>query len=75
MERISAVRREIAQAERGHRSRNLGAPHAIAASFDSLDFDGRLTVTRAWIARVVVAPAVKGRNFYDRQRVSVEWVG
>lgn len=62
------------------------AQRAAAALFDQSlawhDTDGRLTVTdrhraalAAVIDRIVVGPAVKGRNYFDRSRVSIVWRG
>lgn len=50
-----------------------GAQGALRAAWPSLDFDQQRAVIAAAVATVTVGPAVKGRNFFDPARVSVEW--
>jgi hypothetical protein len=35
--------------------------------------DDRRVVVRSVVARIVMGPAVKGRNFFDPGRVEIEW--
>lgn len=45
----------------------------LRARWASLSFDKRRAILSAVVARVVVGPAVRGRNFFDTERISVEW--
>lgn len=73
MERIGALRRDIAQAELANQSRRFGEPKLIAETLKHLTFDEQQAILRAWILKVEVFPAVRGRNYYDDSRVKVSW--
>lgn len=51
----------------------LADPVPLGERWDAMTFDQRRVVLDAVVDRVVVGPAVKGRNFFDPDRVSVEW--
>jgi uncharacterized protein YqgQ len=46
---------------------------ALRDAWESASLDWRRTVVQAVIDRVVIGPAVRGRNFFDPGRVTVEW--
>lgn len=50
-----------------------GLPDPLRAAWPSLLLFKRRAVIQALIEAVDVAPAVKGRNFFDPERVSVRW--
>jgi hypothetical protein len=45
----------------------------LRAKWDNLDIDSRRRVVRAPAERIEVGPAVRGRNFYSRDRVKVTY--
>lgn len=51
----------------------LGKKGALRTAWDDLTFDQRQDVLRIIIERVVIAPAVRGRNKYDPDRVTIEY--
>jgi DNA invertase Pin-like site-specific DNA recombinase len=51
----------------------LDGPGDLADRLNALTFDQRRAVVAAVVDRVVVGPAVRGRNFFDPDRVTIEW--
>lgn len=51
----------------------LGAPGVLRARWDGLTVEQKRDALAAVVARVVVAPAVRGRNRFDTDRVQIDW--
>jgi len=51
----------------------IGRRGALRASWDGLLLDRRRAIVEAVVDRVVVGPAVRGRNFFDPKRVDIVW--
>jgi DNA invertase Pin-like site-specific DNA recombinase len=51
----------------------LDGPGDLAGRLAALGFDQRRAVVAAVVDRVVVGPAVRGRNRFDPDRVTIEW--
>lgn len=49
----------------------IGRPGVLGAAWDELDLDRKRAVVAAVVEKVVVGPAVKGRNFFDPERVEI----
>lgn len=47
----------------------------LRAAWPALTFDQRQDVLRAVVNRVVIAPAVRGRNTFDAERVTIDYRG
>jgi site-specific DNA recombinase len=72
--RLEALRRRLSRRARttaldGY----LGDGDALRAAWPDLAFDRRRAVIAALVDRVIVGPAVRGRNQFDPTRVDVEW--
>jgi DNA invertase Pin-like site-specific DNA recombinase len=52
---------------------NLDHPGGLRAAWADLGFDRQRAIVEAVIEAVVIAPAVKGRNKFDPDRVDVTW--
>lgn len=72
-DRLAVVRGDLAATSRRTATAGLMGAGTLAASWPDLTFDQRRAVLAAFIDRVVVAPAVRGRNYFDAERVSVTW--
>lgn len=58
----------------GRRAHDLdGIPEPLRAAWPTLPLVKRRAIIQALIEAVVVAPAVKGRNFFEPDRVTVRW--
>ena len=51
----------------------VGAPGALRGAWPKLDLDRRRLVLNAVLDRVMVGPAVRGRNRFDPDRVELVW--
>ncbi len=51
----------------------LRDPKALAKQWSTLDIDRQRAIIGAVIENVNVGSAVRGRNFFTPERVSVEW--
>lgn len=74
--RLESLQRRLARltaVER--RSEWLGRGAELRAEWEGMTLDQRRAVLSGLVERVVVAPAVKGRNFFDPERVVVRWRG
>jgi len=72
--RLSAARRQLLEADRPRPVAGMaGQGSALRSSWPTLEFARRRGVVTAVVDQVVVGPAVKGRNFFDRARVDVRW--
>ena len=72
--RLEATRRELARTTRTTALDGfVGAPGALRAAWPALGLERQRAVLTAVLDRVVVGPAVKGRNFFDPERVDVIW--
>lgn len=73
-ERLTAIRSTLTTTTRSTAVTNLlDAAGDLSTAWDGLTFDQQKAILAAFIERVVVGPAVKGRNFFDPERVSVTW--
>jgi len=48
-------------------------PGDLAGRWDDLTFDERRQVLRLVVDRIAVAPAIRGRHFFDPTRLSITW--
>ncbi len=72
--RLEASRRTLARTTRTTALDGfLGAQGALRAAWPTLGLDRQRAVLAAVIDRVVIAPAVKGRNVFDPERVDMVW--
>lgn len=69
-ERIADLRRQIAEAGT---ARRMLDPIEVRAEWDRYDLAQRRAVLALLIERIDVAPAVRGRNRFDPDRLSVVW--
>jgi hypothetical protein len=51
----------------------LDKPGALRTAWPSLTISQRRDTVATLIGAVVVGPAVVGRNYFDRERVSIRW--
>lgn len=76
--RLDAERAELAKtvAAEGRRSGMVAFADVddLAAAWDGLDIERRRQLLGEVIDRVTLGPAVKGRNRFDPERVSVTWI-
>ena len=73
-ERIAHARRRLLVVENRRPSLSLPVTEdEIAQSWPRLSLEQQRAVIDAWVERVVVKPAVRGRNFFDAERVEVRW--
>lgn len=73
-ERIDATRRDLGRVSRAgvlHRVPDTAA--ALAARWEAEGMPWRRALVAAVVEEVRVGPAVKGRNFFDPERVAVVW--
>lgn len=67
------ARRELSQVRRVDVLDELGDPGALREAWPELPVDRRKTVLATIIDRIVIGPALRGRNYFDPERVSIEW--
>ena len=74
-ERLEAARSDLATAGQvGALAGLVPASGTLAASWPDLTFEQRRAIVAAYVARVDVGPAVRGRNYFDPDRVAEpEW--
>lgn len=72
-ERKEAAHRELANVRRVDVLEDLGDPGALRMQWPELPVDRRRSVLAAVIDRVIVNAAVRGRNYFDPERVTIEW--
>jgi site-specific DNA recombinase len=71
-DRIAGLRGDLARHTRRAAAVDLaGNPRTLADRWSGLDTEARVSVVRALVDRVTVGPAVKGRNFFDPDRIAV----
>ena len=70
--RMESTRRLLARHDR-ETSPWIGKGEELADEWDGLTFDQQRAVVGQVVDKVVVGPAVRGRNFFDPARVSIEW--
>jgi site-specific DNA recombinase len=46
---------------------------ALARAWEDASLDDRRQIVAATIDRVVIHPGVKGRNYFDPERVEIKW--
>jgi site-specific DNA recombinase len=72
--RQAALRAEVGRVERQTRTAALaGTGAGLADRWEGMGFDARRAVVVSVVAQVVVGPAVRGLNRFDRRRVKVRW--
>jgi len=71
--RVDAQRALSTAATVDRRAEVLSDPVPLGERWRDMNFDQRRVVLDAVIDRVDIAPAVKGRNFFDADRVAVIW--
>jgi site-specific DNA recombinase len=71
-QRRKALEDQIARQGRAKGSK-IAVDAAMASRWSSLSFDQQRAVIGHVVDRIVVAPALKGRNFFDPNRVSIIW--
>jgi site-specific DNA recombinase len=73
-ERIERARTQLARLESGRVLRHLPETSAeFQRLWDEGGLDWRRAMVEATLEKVVLAPAVKGRNFFDPARVKLVW--
>lgn len=71
-QRRKALEAQVARQGRAKGSR-IAVDAAMASRWPSLPFDQQRAVIGHLVDRIVIAPALKGRNFFDPNRVSIIW--
>lgn len=71
--RVDAQQALSASATQDRRSGVLTDPVPLGQRWPDMNFDQRRVVVDAVVDRIVVGPAVRGRNFFDPDRVSIVW--
>lgn len=73
-ERVAALRRRLVRdvTEAQHDAVRADSDR-LAQRWPDMPFDRQRAVLSAWIDKVIVMPAVKGRNFFDPARVQISW--
>lgn len=71
--RVDARKSLTAGATVDRRASVLSDPAPLGERWQELNFDQRRVVIDAVVDRIVVGPALKGRNFFDPDRVSISW--
>lgn len=73
--RIAELRAQAAEIERGAVGVDLvGDPATLSQRWGGLQVDQQRAIVDAYVEAVQVGPAVRGRNFYDDDRVEVRWI-
>jgi site-specific DNA recombinase len=71
--KVDAQRALSTSATADRRAGVLSDPMPLGERWPDMNFDQRRVVIDAVVERVVIGPAVKGRNFFDPDRVSIQW--
>lgn len=71
--RIAATEAAIARAEDDRLVGDLAQPAVAAELYREATLEGKRAIWRTWVDAVVLGPAVRGRNFYDDDRTTIEW--
>lgn len=72
--RIDHARKQLAKRSRKDALLTFaGTPGALRASWTDMDFSQRRAVLTAIIDRIVIGPALHGRNRFDPGRIDVRW--
>lgn len=72
--RIDHARKQLAKRSRKDALLTFsGTPGALRASWADMDFSQRRAVLTAIIDRIVIGPALHGRNRFDPGRIDVRW--
>lgn len=69
--RIASTESVIARAEDDRLA--PGQPRVAADLYPGSTLEAKRAIWRTWVDVVVLGPAVRGRNFYDDDRTSIEW--
>lgn len=72
-ERKEQARRELSKVRRVDVLDDLGVPGALREEWPNLPDERRRAVLATIIDRIVISPAVRGRNRFDPTRVDIEW--
>lgn len=72
-ERLSGARAAVAASTGTAALGTYERPGALRLAWPGMSFDQRRAVLGALVDRVVVGPAVRGRNRFDPERVGVDW--
>lgn len=71
--RRDAARRELSTVRRIDVLGDLGEPGALRREWPDLSQERQRALLATIIDRIVIAPALRGRNYFDPDRVTIEW--
>lgn len=70
---LAEAKAEAARVNRGHSSAAFTADEDLRDRWGGLSFDVRRALVVEHVEKITVASAVKGRNFFDPDRVQIRW--